>query len=52
MKKLLSPILYMFGYEWNPKDSLLLMHIQTFTNSSWLEDIHNNNTIQDYYTHK
>lgn len=52
MKKILSLLLRVIGYEMNSKDSFLFMHIQTFTNSSWLEDIQNNGNIKYYYSYK
>lgn len=51
MKIIPDPItllLRLFGYEYNPKNSLLFRHMIDVTHGSWLQDLNRTNRINDY----
>lgn len=52
MKTIPDPVtllLRFFGYEYNPKNSLLFMHMIDVTHGSWLQDLNRTNRISDYH---
>jgi len=49
MKKLINLLLRSFGYEVNPRKSLILLHMDEVTHGTWMEDLIRNNRISDYH---